>query len=257
VKVSAVIIAFNEENNIARAIDSVSWADEVLVIDSHSSDRTREIARNLGAGVIERDWPGFSAQKQFGVDSARNEWILSLDADEWLSDPLKTEIQDITDPPQNVAGYRIPRLTVYMKREIRHGGWYPDLQLRLFDRRRGRWNGRIIHESIEIGSGARVERLVGNIMHKSVDTASEHAAMIKNRYAPLSARQMFDEGRQTSRTKTVLAAASKFIETYLIRGGILDGLPGFYIAYFAARNTRMKHALLRELHKIRKTAAPK
>src|SRR5947208_5213000 len=127
-KISAVIIAGNEEAKIADAVRSVDWADEVLVVDSESTDRTREIAESLGARVIEREWPGFSAQKQFGADSAENDWIFSLDADERVSAGLKAEILAIRDADESADAYRIPRLAFYLGRPVRHGGWYPDWQ---------------------------------------------------------------------------------------------------------------------------------
>ena len=147
-KISAVIIAFNEERNIADAVRSVEWADEIIVVDSESTDSTREIAASLGARVVVNKWPGFSDQKQFAVDQASNDWILSLDADERISDDLRLEIDGIRNDAPSADGYRIPRLSYYMERPIRHGGWYPDLQLRLFDRTKGRWNGAVIHESV-------------------------------------------------------------------------------------------------------------
>ena len=128
VKVSAVIISFNEEKNISDALRSVAWADEILVVDSKSTDRTREIAESLGARVLVRQWPGFSAQKQFAADSAANDWILSLDADERVTDGLQEEIERIRKTGPKYDGYSIPRLSIYLGREIRLGGWYPDRQ---------------------------------------------------------------------------------------------------------------------------------
>ena len=246
-KISAVIIAFNEEDNIARAVESVLWADEVLVIDSHSTDRTREIAASLGARVIERDWPGFSEQKQFGTDAAANDWVLSIDADEWVSEGLRGEIQSVAERGTDLIGYRIPRLTTYMGREIRHGGWFPDRQLRFFDRRHCRWNGRVIHESVEADDGSRIGRLSGLLMHKGADTAAEHRAMIRDRYAPMSAEQMLIDGVRSSKWKAAAAGAVTFFQTYVLRAGFLDGIPGMYIAYFAAQNTRQKHLILSRL----------
>ena len=243
-KISAVIITFNEERNIAKAVDSVSWADEVLVIDSHSADKTREIAESRGAKVIERDWPGFSEQKQFGVDAATNDWILSIDADEWVSGGLREEIQSVGKKGTELAGYRIPRLTIYMGREIRHGGWFPDRQLRFFNRNHCRWNGRIIHESVETDDISRIGRLSGILMHKGADSAAEHRTMIRDRYAPMSARQMLQDGVHASKLKATLAGAGTFLRTYFLRAGFLDGIPGIYIAYFASQNTFQKYLIL-------------
>ena len=247
VKVSAVIISFNEEKNIADAIRSVAWADEILLVDSESTDRTREIAESLGAKVLVRPWPGFSAQKQFAVDSAAHDWVLSLDADERVTDVLQKEIQRICETAPNFDGYTIPRLSIYLGREIRHGGWYPDRQLRFFDRRKGRWKQRVIHESFEMADGTSVSRLEGDLLHYSVEGPAHHARMVAERYAPLSARQMLKEGKRTSRLKAVFSGFSTFVRTYVFKLGFLDGFPGFLIAYFAAQNSLLKHLILLDL----------
>ena len=246
-KISAVIITLDEERNIADAIASVEWADEIVVVDSGSSDRTRDIAESHGAKVIVNEWPGFSEQKQFAVDAAANDWIFSLDADERVSDQLRNEILAIRDSEPDADGYRIPRLSIYLGREIRHGGWYPDLQMRLFDRRRGRWNGAVIHESFKLDVYARSSRLRGELVHYSASEIAEHPRMIAERYAPLGARKMFLEGRRTSRLKAVFSAWFAFIRTYFFKLGFLDGFEGFCIAYFTAHHAFMKHLLLLEM----------
>lgn len=243
-KISAAIISYNEEKNIADAIKSVEWADEVIVVDSRSEDRTREIAADMGAKVIERDWPGFAAQKQFAADSARNDWVLSLDADERISPELRDEILKIDG---GADGYRIPRLSIYMGRPIRHGGWYPDRQLRLFDRQKGRWKQVRVHESFIMDEGAAIGTLRGDILHYSVENAAHHHRMIGERYAPLAADQMFADGRRTSPLKIASAGPAAFVRSYLLKAGFLDGLAGFAIARFAAHHAFLKHLLLWEL----------
>ncbi|MBK7708938.1 MAG: glycosyltransferase family 2 protein [Acidobacteria bacterium] len=245
-KITAVIIAFNEEEKIGRALRSVDWADEILVIDSHSSDRTAAVATEFGARVIERDWPGFARQKQFGVDSAANDWIFSLDADEEVSSELRTEIERLrsTNGTDLAAGYRIPRLTFYMDRPIRHGGWYPDWQTRLFDRRRGHWIDTLVHESVKIDG--RIEKLGSDILHFSIDSVADHHRLIGERYAPLAAEQMFTDGRRTGILRVLTAGPIAFLQTYFLKLGILDGLPGFCIAKFAAHHAFLKHLLLFE-----------
>jgi glycosyltransferase involved in cell wall biosynthesis len=254
VKISAVIITFNEEKHIGDAIRSVGWADEIVVVDSESTDRTREIATSLGARVLVNEWPGFSAQKQLAVDTAANDWILSLDADERVSDELRVEIVGLLkggDP--SADGYRIPRLSYYMGRPIRHGGWYPDHQLRLFDRRKGRWNGAVIHESVKMDDDARVKVLRGEIIHYTAEDAAYHQKMIAERYAPLGAQKMMEEGRTTSPVKAVFSAWFAFIRAYFLKLGLLDGFPGFCVAYFAAHNTFLKHLMLLELTRKKDT----
>lgn len=243
-RISAVLITFNEEDNILDAIDSVSWADEVIVVDSNSTDRTVELAKSRGAKTMIRDWTGFSDQKQFGVDAAANDWILSLDADERVSSNLKDEILAIDEP---LDGYKIPRLSFYMGREIRHSGWYPDHQLRLFDRRKARWNGRIIHESVQLDPGSKAGRLKGDILHYSIRNAAEHHRAIGERYAPLASQYMFDNGIRTSPFRVAIAGPAAFIRSYLLKAGFLDGFAGFCIAWFAAHNAYLKHVILWEL----------
>lgn len=254
-KISAVIIAFNEENSIAEAVRSVAWADEVLVVDSESTDRTREIAKSHGAKVITQSWKGFAKQKQFAADSAENDWILSLDADERISDELRKEILAIRDRngADAVGGYKIPRLAFYMGRPIRHSGWYPDLQVRLFDRTKGRWKDVLIHESVQMDEGTVVGKLSGDIHHHSVDSASHHHRMIGERYAPLAARQMFESGKRTTRLEVAVSGWFAFVRSYFLKAGLLDGFPGFCIAYFAAHHAFLKHLLLWELQNAEKT----
>jgi glycosyltransferase involved in cell wall biosynthesis len=251
VRISAVIITYNEEKNISAALESVSWADEVVVVDSNSTDRTTEIAAQMGARVIIRDWPGFSPQKQFGADAAANDWILSLDADERVTPQLRTEIEAVKASGTHADGYRIPRLSIYMDREIRHSGWYPDRQLRLFDRRKGRWNGRMIHESVEMAPGAKVADLGSDILHFSVESAAHHHKMIGERYAPLGARQMFERSVTTSRFRVAAAGPVAFLRSYILKLGVLDGFPGFCIARFAAYHAYLKHLLLLEMQEAR------
>jgi len=251
VKISAVIIAFNEEDKIARAIESLKWADEILVVDSESADRTRAIAESLGARVIVQKWLGFSKQKQFAVDSAANDWVFSLDADEQVSDELKSEILKLKNSENQLAdGYKSPRLSFYLNRPVRHCGWYPDWQLRFFNRQKGRWKDVLIHESFEVDG--KVERLQGNIFHFTVENAAHHHQMIGTRYAPLAAEQMFINGRQTSPLKIATVGFTTFFQTFFLKLGFLDGLAGFCIARFAAHHAFLKHLMLWELQQSKK-----
>src|SRR3954452_8793579 len=185
-KISATIITLNEAENIREACESVSWADEVLVIDSGSTDSTAEIAADCGARILNHSWPGFSQQKQFAVEHAQHDWIFSLDADERVSPELKTSIDVVRnhDDLKRADGYRVSRRAFYMGRWIRGGGWYPDYQLRFFNRRRGHWGERVIHESVVMNHGARVETLDGDLLHYSMRDPQHHRKMIDERYAP-------------------------------------------------------------------------
>lgn len=248
-KISAVIIAFNEEEKIAKAIKSVAWADEILVIDSESTDNTREISESLNAKVIVQKWLGFSKQKQFAVDSAENDWIFSLDSDEIVSENLKNELLQLKNSPDLLDGYRIARLSYYLDKPIRHSGWYPDWQLRFFNRQSGKWKDVLIHESVEMKENAAIGKLKNDILHFSVENASHHHRMIGERYAPLAAEQMFAKGRKTSPLKVAVAGFSAFFQTFFLKLGFLDGFAGFCIAKFAAHHAFLKHLLLWELQK--------
>jgi glycosyltransferase involved in cell wall biosynthesis len=251
VKITATIITFNEALNIRAACESVNWANEILVVDSESTDATREIAEDCGARVIKRPWPGFAAQKQYAVEAAKHDWIFSLDADERVSDELRHSIEDLlyTKEALLADGYRVARRSFYMNRWIRGGGWYPDQQLRLFERSRGRWVGAYIHESVKMCESARIETLRGDILHYSVQDAAHHHRMIGERYAPLAARQMFEQGRRTSPLRLLTAGNLAFLRSYLLKGGFRDGLAGFAIARFAAHHAFLKHLMLWEMQK--------
>jgi glycosyltransferase involved in cell wall biosynthesis len=247
-KISATIITFNEQSNIKAACESVAWADEVVVVDSNSTDQTRELAEACGARVIKNAWPGFGAQKQFAVEQAKHEWIFSLDADERVSDELRNSIQSLRSANESglADGYEIARRTYYQQRWIRGGGWYPDRQLRLFKKSKGHWKERHIHESVQMNPGARVGRLAGDLLHYTSQDAAHHHRMIGERYAPLAALQMFEDGRRTSVLGVASAGPAAFIRSLILKGGLRDGFAGFTIASFAAHHAFLKHLMLWE-----------
>jgi len=251
VKITATIITLNEEENIGAACASVAWADEVLVVDAGSTDHTCAIARACGARVVQRPWPGFARQKQFAAESATHDWIFSLDADERVSAELADSIARLRtlDEKALADGYRIARRSFYMGRWIRGGGWYPDYQLRLYHRARGRWQGAYVHESVKMEAGARVETLRGDLLHYSIRDAAHHHRMIGERYAPLGARQMFEAGRRTSPLAIALAGPLAFVRSFVLKGGFRDGLAGYAIARFAAHHAFLKHLMLWELQR--------
>jgi glycosyltransferase involved in cell wall biosynthesis len=250
-KISATIITLNEADNIRAACESVSWADEILVVDSESIDNTRQIAADCGAQVIINPWPGFSKQKQFAVDSAAHDWIFSLDADERVSPELRASIDELRARNQDelAAGYRVARRACYMKRWIRGGGWYPDYQLRLFNRHRGQWGDRVIHESVVMDPGSRVESLRGDLLHYSMRDPAHHLRMIEERYAPLGAEQMLRDGKRTSSLQSAVAGPAAFIRSFILKGGFRDGQAGWMIAKMAAYHASLKHSILYELQK--------
>ena len=247
-KISATIITFNEQSNIKAACESVAWADEVVVVDSNSTDQTRELAEACGARIITNAWPGFGAQKQFAVEQAKHDWIFSLDADERVSDELRNSIQSLRSANESdlADGYEIARRTYYQQRWIRGGGWYPDRQLRLFKKTKGRWKERHIHESVMMNPGARVGKLAGDLLHYTSQDAAHHHRMIGERYAPLAALQMFEDGRRTSVFGVASAGPAAFIRSLILKGGLRDGFAGFTIASFAAHHAFLKHLMLWE-----------
>jgi glycosyltransferase involved in cell wall biosynthesis len=252
-KISATIITLNEEPNIKAACESVAWADEIVVVDSGSTDATRAVAEACGARVITNAWPGFGAQKQFAVDQTQHEWIFSLDADERVSDELRKSIASLRDKTDLADGYQIARRTYYQGRWIRGGGWYPDRQLRLCRKSKGHWKQRHVHESVTMDAGARVERLAGDLLHYTLQNAAHHHRMIGERYAPLAARQMFEEGRRTSVLGVASAGPAAFIRSLILKGGLRDGFAGFTIASFAAHHAFLKHLMLWERQTADKT----
>lgn len=250
--ITATIITFNEADNIRAACESVAWTDEILVVDSESTDATREIALDCGARVINRAWPGFAAQKQFAADEASHTWILSLDADERVTDELRESITKLKQADEGILadGYRLPRRSCYMGRWIRGGGWYPDHQLRFYRKSRGRWEGAYIHESVKLSEDARIETLKGDLLHYTARDAAYHHRMIGERYAPLAARQMYEQGRRTSALDIAAAAPSAFLRSYLLKGGFRDGLAGLAIASFAAHHAFLKRLMLWEMQTV-------
>jgi glycosyltransferase involved in cell wall biosynthesis len=243
-KITAIVITLNEEANIARALRSLAWADEIIVADSESRDRTVEISRRFAGRVIVRPWPGYSAQKNFAAAQASHDWIFSLDADEEVSPGLRREIESLKRAAEpTAAGFEMPRLTFYLGRWIRHSGWYPDYKVRLYDRRRARWVGDYVHEGLAV-DGA-VARLAGDLLHFTVDDASEHHLRI-DRYTTLAADQARAQGKRASAASIIFSPALTFIRSYLFKLGFLDGVQGYFIARFAAHYTFLKNLKLWE-----------
>jgi glycosyltransferase involved in cell wall biosynthesis len=246
--ISATIITYNESANIGRAIRSLACADEVVVIDSSSTDGTPEIASGLGARVITHTFEGFAAQKNISSERARFDWVLSLDADEELNSQAQAAVRDWKRGEPAAAGYQFARRAQYLGRWILHSGWYPDYKLRLFDRRRGSWQGAYVHESVVV-KGA-VATLPGEILHYTCNSLEEHRQRIEF-YTDLAAREMFDRGEQVNFLRRTLAPPWVFLNTYLLRLGMLDGTPGYMIAKMAGRYVGRKYAKLEAMQKNR------
>lgn len=241
-RISGCVITFNEAARIGACLDSLAVCDEVVVVDSHSVDATRDIAQARGARVIERDWPGFRSQKQFAVDAAAHDWVLVLDADETLSPPLIAEIVALKAAGSDgAAAWDIPRLSKYFGRSIRHGDWYPDRQLRLFDRRRARFAGLEVHEKVDVAGPVR--HLRGDILHDSFDSLDDQLEK-RTRYARLVAEAQHARGKRGSWIKVFANPLWRFLRGYVVKGGFLDGWRGLAIALIAAKYVREKHLRL-------------
>jgi len=240
--VTATVITFNEAANIKAALASLAFADEIIVVDSQSTDNTVAIARAFTDKVFVRSWPGYVAQKNFAAEQARHDWILSLDADERISEPLADEIRALAG--DGTAGYRIPRVTFHLGRWMRSTDWYPDFQLRLYDRRHARWTGRHVHESVMVDGP--VGRLRGEILHYAYRDLSHHLQTM-DRYTALAARQMFEDGRRAGWWDLATHPPAAFLRNYVLRGGFRDGVPGLIVSAMNARYVGLKLAKLWEL----------
>jgi (heptosyl)LPS beta-1,4-glucosyltransferase len=250
---SVTIITLNEADHIAAAIDSASWADEIVVVDSGSTDDTPAIARRKGARVECRDWTGYVDQKNFAAGLARHDWIFSLDADERITPELAAEIRTrlATEPP--VHGYRVPRTTFHFGRWIRTTDFYPDFQTRLYDRRHARWRGMYVHESVEVdGASGRLQK---ELQHYSYRDLSDHLARI-NHYTTLAARQMYESGRRAGAIDLLMHPPAAFLRNYILRRGLLDGTAGLTISLVNAYSVLLKFAKLWELQRTPNTHLP-
>jgi glycosyltransferase involved in cell wall biosynthesis len=249
VKLTVTVITYNEAAHIAAALDSVSWADEIIVVDSGSTDGTVEIARQRACRVIERGWPGYSDQKNFAADNASHEWVLSMDADERVTPALAKEIRGLLDRGPRLKGYRIKRVSHYLGQWIRSTDWCPDYQLRLYDRRSGRWNGLRIHESFQLNEGAPGV-LSGELEHYAYRNISHHLQKI-DAYTTLIAEQWAGEGRRTSLTAIAFHPWYAFVRNYIIRRGFSDGTAGFIVSLLNSYYVFLKLAKLWERQRTR------
>lgn len=243
------VITFNEEENIGPCLDSVhDWADEVVVLDSHSTDRTEEIARSYDkVRFFQHPFDGHVEQKNRALALCEAEWILSIDADERVGPRLRRSIEEFLaeDPPFD--GALVPRLTMHSGRFIRHGGWYPHRRYRLIRAGRGRWGGENPHDELRIdGRGARLE---GDLLHYSFEDLAEQVETV-NQFSSIVALRRFNEGRSFTLWRLLLLPVWKFLEIYLIKRGLLDGMHGFVIAVTSAYSTFLREAKLYELDRL-------
>jgi glycosyltransferase involved in cell wall biosynthesis len=248
-KLTAVIITFNEEKNICRCLESVRWMDELVVVDSFSTDRTVELARQYTDKVLQRTWPGHVLQKQFALEQATGDWIISLDADEELSSEAAAEIRSaLTDAPPEVNGFSFPRRSFYLGRWISHGGWYPDRKVRLVLRGHARWTGQDPHDKL-VADG-RTRDMQGNILHY-VYSDIAHQLRTVDSFSGITARLWLEKGKHAGLAAIISKPVAKFFGTYVLKLGMLDGMPGLIISVISAYYVFLKYAKLWELQQAK------
>ena len=247
-KISFCMITLNEEENLPRALKSCAdLADEILIVDSGSRDRTEEIARDFGAEWHHQDWLGYVGQKNKALSLAENEWAFILDADEELSEQLREEVRAVKEAgaPGDVAGWSMPRCVLYEGRWIRHGDWYPDRLVRLVRRSKACFEGGKVHERLEVNGPIR--EFKGDLRHYSFKDADDHWARCQ-KYARLWAETQHETGRKAGALAPISRAAFRWFRGYVLKGGFLDGVQGARIARMNAREVKLKYELLREVN---------
>ena len=244
VPVTATVITFNEAVNLTAALESVAWADEIVVVDSQSTDDTVAIARRFTDRVFVRPWPGYVAQKNFAAAQATHNWIFSIDADERVSPSLANELHALMATGPEAPAYRVPRIAYHLGRWVRSTDWYPDHQLRLYDRQRARWTGRHVHESVT--ADGPVVDLRGELLHYPYRDLAHHLQTM-DRYTTLAARQMHEDGRRAGWLDLAVHPPAAFLRNYVLRAGFRDGVPGLIISAMNARYVGLKFAKLWEL----------
>ncbi len=251
-KLSAIIITKNEERNIGRCVDSLlDVADDIVVVDSGSDDSTEAICKEKGVRFFYNQWTGYIEQKNFANGLAAHDYILSIDADEALSDQLRASILKIKGSFKADA-YEMNRLTNYCGRWIRYGGWYPDTKLRLFHRKKFEWGGEPIHENIvQKQPDVRVDKLDGDLLHYSYYDIAQHIAQA-NHFTNMTAALAVEKGKSAGMLKIIFSPMVKFIRDYFIRLGFLDGYYGYVVCRISAQATFMKYAKIRQMKKEKK-----
>jgi glycosyltransferase involved in cell wall biosynthesis len=247
---SVVIITFNEERNIGRCLESVKdIADDIVVVDSFSTDRTEEICRQYPVNFVQKKWPGYSEQKNYANSLAKHDWIFSIDADEAVSPELQNSILEAKRYPE-ILFYRICRMTNYCGKWVHHGGWYPDIKVRFFNRRVARWEG-LIHEKLSHAYDRDVPLLKGDCYHYSYYTIAGHRAQSR-KFADLAAAELYAKEKKAGLFKLYASTLHRFMRGYFLELGFLDGYAGWMIAWISAHACYMKYSKLRQLHAERK-----
>lgn len=246
-KLTATIITLNEERNIERCIRSVlPVVDEVIVLDSFSTDRTEEICKSLGVRFEQREWAGYAQTKNFLNDLAKNSMILSIDADEALDEELQNAIRELENAENTV--YTLNRLTNYCGKWIRHSGWYPDVKIRIFPKETCHWTGEYVHEELFVPDNYKVVQLKGHLLHYSYYDFEDHRSRA-DKYSELTAQKMHAAGKEAGLLKPYLSGLARFVTMYFLKSGFLDGKMGYKIASISAASNVYKYKELRRLNK--------
>ena len=240
-RLSVTVITKNEVNFIRTCLDSVRWADEIIIVDSGSTDGTVEICREYTDKIMLTDWPGFGPQKNRALAMAKSEWVLSLDADEQVSPELKQEILSAMSFPEDHAAFDLPRRSSYCGRRMRHGGWWPDYVTRLFRRGSARFSDDLVHERLVVDG--RIGRLREPLIHAAFENL-ENVLETMDRYSTIGARMMHDRGKKATMATAILHGFWSFFHTYVVRAGFLDGRAGFMLAVSNAEGTYYKYLKL-------------
>lgn len=243
---SLVVVTLNEEKNIERCLSSADFVSDIIVLDSFSQDKTKEKSLAQGARFVQQKWLGFGPQKKKAVELAKYDWVLCLDADEEITPELKAELITKWQGLKEQVGYRIPRKSFYLNRWIFHGGWYPDLQLRLFHRKYSQWSDHQIHERV---IAQQEDVLTSPMAHYVFENISDQV-LTNDKYSSLQAQKMFQEGKAFHWYYLLTKPKIKFLECYILKRGFLDGWPGFIIAVSAAYSAFLKWVKLWELHHL-------
>ena len=243
-RLSVAVIALNEEERLRACLESVAWADEIVVVDAGSSDKTAEIAREFTDRVLFHPWEGYAAQKNYALAQSRHPWLLSLDADELVSPALRAEIEEVLERDGPADGYQIPRQNIFLGRAVRHGTLYPDYQLRLFRRGLGAFVPTSVHESVRVEG--RTARLAAPLIHESYRSLDEFVTRA-NRYSTLAARELGAQGRGGGWTDLLLRPAWRFFSMYILHRGFLDGWRGLLLAILYAYYVFLRAAKVREV----------
>ena len=244
-KISITLITLNSEKTLKSVLEAVSWADEIVLVDSGSTDKTLEIARQYNAKIVYRAFDGYGSQKNFATSQASNDWILSLDDDEILTPELQQEIQNLNLSTTNYDGFKIPRSLIFLGKLLKFSGEYKRLTLRLFNRKQGNWNAEYVHESVEVNG--KIGVLSHHILHDSYHDLTDYFNKF-NKYTSLGAKTLAEGGKTASSFKIITRFPTTFLKIYLLKGSCLDGYAGFMWALLTAINPVVKYAKLKEMN---------